>query len=366
MGTSAGSPDQAAPSSCRTAAAQRPRGSEHPGAADGGDLGSELARAAPTPSTTRWARDSYRKVPSLVIGCRPSHVVVCGATPRSSAERDTSNINRAAQRYVAGLDLRQLGYLIAVVEERSISRAAARLNMSQPPLSTAIARMERELGVALPVRHARGVDPTEAGSYLVDHARRVMATLDEMAASVLAVGTGLRGRLALAAVPGSSWELVPASLGSFTVDRPDVEVDLVELPAGDVVDRVRTQRADVGLVHATSARGLERFVGLDLEVAMVRREPLVAVLPARLDAPVLVDLARLGAERWLLPGVGAGWPELPELVREAWQMADISPSRCYTVANLDAALHLVAAGVGVALMPASVGGVQRAGVVVGR
>jgi DNA-binding transcriptional LysR family regulator len=296
----------------------------------------------------------------------PLHVVVCAASPQSSPDVDTSNIRSTRQRYRLRMDLRQLTYIVAVVEERSISRAAARLNMSQPPLSTAIARMERELGVTLLVRHARGVEPTEAGSYLVDHARRVMSTLEELAAAVVAVGTGLRGRLVLAAAPGSSWELVPSSLSTFVLDRPDVDIDLAELPAADVVDRVRTQRADAGLVYATSARELERLGGRDLEVAMVRREPLVAVLPERLAGPALVDLSRLGSERWLLPGEGPGWPELPELVREAWQRADISPARRYTVSNLDAALHLVAAGFGVALMPASVGAVERRGVVVRR
>lgn len=259
------------------------------------------------------------------------------------------------------MDLRQLRYLVAIVEERSISRAAARLNMSQPPLSTMITQLERELGVKLLHRHARGVEPTEAGSYLVDNARRLMASMDEVSSAVIAVGTGRRGRLSLAAVSGSSWELLPTALRTFADDRPDVELEIAELTPTDVVDRVTSRRADVGLVYSTNTRYIERLNNLDLEVAMVRREPMVAVLPARLGSAEPVDLTRLAAERWLIPPKDAAWPELPDLVQEAWHRAGITPPQTYTISSLDTALNLVAAGFGVALMPFAVAGLARPG-----
>jgi LysR family transcriptional regulator, benzoate and cis,cis-muconate-responsive activator of ben and cat genes len=226
-----------------------------------------------------------------------------------------------------------------------------------------ITQLERELGVKLLHRHARGIEPTEAGSYLVHSARRMMATMDEVSTSVIAVGTGRRGRLSLAAVSGSSWELLPTALRTFADDRPDVELEIAEVSPTEVLDRVTTRRADAGLVYSTNTRYLERLNSLDLEVAMVRREPMVAVLPAPLAAAEPVDLGQLATERWLVPPKDAAWPELPDLVQEAWHRAGITPPQTYTISTLDTALNLVAAGFGVALMPFSVARLARPGAV---
>ena len=260
------------------------------------------------------------------------------------------------------MEMRQLRYLVAVVEERSISRAAARLNMSQPPLSATIAQMERELGVKLLDRHARGVEPTEAGGYLVDHARRLLANLDEISATVVAVGTGRRGRITLAAVSGTAWELLPAILADFAGDHPDVGIEIADAAPEDALDRVRTRRADAALVFTAGAGELERHVAADLEVAMAGREPVVAVLPERPGGyGATVDLAGLADQRWLLPP-DAAWPEFAELVRQAWQKAGISPAAVHT-ATLGTAVDLVAAGFGVTVAPASVRRLARPGVV---
>jgi DNA-binding transcriptional LysR family regulator len=263
------------------------------------------------------------------------------------------------------MELRHLRYLLTVVEERSISRAAARLNMSQPPLSTAIAQLERELGVKLLERHARGVEPTEAGTYLVEQARELVATMAEVSAAVVAVGTGRRGHLAVAAVPGSGWELLPSSLETFSRDRPEVEIEIADVSPTEAIERVRSRRADAGLVQTVDTRYIERLHARDLEVAMVRREPLVAVMPrARADQRPLVELADLAGERWLLPADAATWPDLAGLIRDAWHRAGISPPAARIVATLDTAVHLVGAGFGVALMPASVGRIAPPTVVV--
>jgi DNA-binding transcriptional LysR family regulator len=263
------------------------------------------------------------------------------------------------------MEMRHLRYLIAVVEERSISRAAARLTMSQPPLSTAIAHLERELGVKLLERHARGVEATEAGTYLVNHARRLVATLDDVSAAVVAVGTGQRGRIAIAAVAGCAWELLPTSLEAFCQDRPEVEIDIVEGSPADVIERVKSRRADVGVVYSTSSRHVERLNSLDLESAVVRREPVMAVLPQ--DHPAVqaqVDLASMAGERWLTTTGDADWPELADIMQDAWERAGIPRPPGRTVASLNTAVHLVAAGLGVALAPASVSRIAPSSVAV--
>lgn len=202
------------------------------------------------------------------------------------------------------MDLRQLRYILAVAEERSVTRAATRLHLTQPPLSVQLARLEHELGVALFVRHRRGVDLTEAGRYLVDHARRVLSDVDAAAESVRRTGQGRSGRLAF--VPATAWSVLPPLLRRFHAARPDVELRFLEGHTDAVAEHVRSRRADLGLVHLPPG-GAASGVGPDLDVAVARREPLVAVVPrARADAlgdrVDRVDLSDLAGEPFFCPG----------------------------------------------------------------
>ena len=88
------------------------------------------------------------------------------------------------------MDLKQLEYFLAVAEERSVTRAAVRLHLTQPPLSAQLARLEHELGVPLLVRHRRGVDLTEAGRVLAERARRLLAEAEATAEEVTGTGRG--------------------------------------------------------------------------------------------------------------------------------------------------------------------------------
>lgn len=254
------------------------------------------------------------------------------------------------------MDLRQLRYLIAVVHERSFSRAADQLSMTQPPLSTSIAQLERELGVPLLDRHSRGVEPTEAGQYLVDRGLAILADLEDAAATVRAVGTGRRGRLAIATSSAMGWELLPALLRTFDASSRDVETEIRDAPEPEVLMQVRERVSDVGLVYCSRTANLERLVARDLEVAMIRREPLFAVLPADhvADQKENVELASLGAERWMVPASYDGYPGLAQCVREAWDKAGIAPRSTRSVGSLATALRLVEAGLGIAMMPSSV------------
>src|ERR671936_1449943 len=126
------------------------------------------------------------------------------------------------------MDLRQLRYFVVVAEERSVTRAAARLHLTQPPLSAQLARLEHELGTPLLVRHRRGVDLTEAGRHLLDHARRLLAGVDAAADSVRRLGEGRAGRLSVAFVPAAAPTVLAPLLRRYHRDRPDVALELHE------------------------------------------------------------------------------------------------------------------------------------------
>lgn len=244
------------------------------------------------------------------------------------------------------MDLRQLRYFLAVAEERSVTRAAARLHLTQPPLSAQIARLEHELGVPLLVRHRRGVDVTEAGRLLVERARAVLADVDAAVEAVRRTGQGHSGRLTLAFTPATAWSVLPALLRRFRSERPDVVVGYLEGGADSVAEHVRARRADLGLVHLPPAGA---SAGPDLDAAVVRREPLVAVLPRELAAHLgdRVDLAALAGEEFVAPAGLA-----PHLLG-ACRLSGFTPEP-RGVEHVQTVVALVGAGMGVSVLPASV------------
>ena len=139
------------------------------------------------------------------------------------------------------MDLKQLRYFVVVAEERSVTRAAVRLHLTQPPLSAQLARLEHELGAELFVRHRRGVELTEAGRELLGHAKRLLAGIDAATDSVRRLGEGRAGRLTVAFVSATAPTVLAPLLGRFHGDRPDVALDFVEDGPDGVVEHVAAE-----------------------------------------------------------------------------------------------------------------------------
>ncbi|RJQ80757.1 LysR family transcriptional regulator [Pseudonocardiaceae bacterium YIM PH 21723] len=236
------------------------------------------------------------------------------------------------------MDLRQLRYFVVVAEERSVTRAATRLHLTQPPLSAQLARLEAELGVPLLVRHRRGVDLTEAGTQLLSQARRLLADVDQAADAVRRVGEGRIGTLSVAFTPESMPGLLAPLLRDYHRDRPGVRIDYAECPADGVVERVRSGRVDLGLLHLPPGRP----PWADLDVAVVHREPLLAAVPRSPAWADRVDLTGLGGSVFFCPSGPLG-----DHVRAA------GGSPIVEVGQAQTAIDLVAAGLGVTLLPAS-------------
>lgn len=253
------------------------------------------------------------------------------------------------------MELRQLQYFVTVVEERSVSRAAVRLHMTQPPLSTSVGRLEAEVGTPLLRRHARGVEPTDAGAYLADEARRLLRQLDDVAARTREVGSGRRGRVVVATVSPTTWQLLPTVLKAFHRRAPDVELDVVDTLPDEAVQRVREGRAGVALLYCADTATLGRSAAAGLQTAVIRREPLVVAVPRGHPAwgAGVIDLRDVAASPWIVPATRASFAGLPDLLRQGWQRAGISPRDQRSTATLATALALVAAGQGVTVLPSS-------------
>src|SRR4051794_23526775 len=142
------------------------------------------------------------------------------------------------------MELRHLRYYVAIAEERSFTRAAERLWIAQPGLSSQIRRLESELGVKLFERHTRGVDLTAAGEVFLQRARAVLAAAEAAQSVGRDIHEGRVGsiRLGIGAVMG--WSLVSSLLDAFAHGSPAVDVAVVESQAGTLVRELRDGRLD--------------------------------------------------------------------------------------------------------------------------
>ncbi|WP_344444109.1 LysR family transcriptional regulator [Kitasatospora nipponensis] len=145
------------------------------------------------------------------------------------------------------MDLRRLRYFVAVAEELHFGRAAARLQMSQPPLSRSVRELEEELDCLLLERSARGVRLTAAGAVLLAEARDLLATADRARQRVRA--TEGHGTVLVGSVAGAGVELGPPAVAAFRRGHPRAEVLLRESPISDPTAGLRSGRVDVALTR---------------------------------------------------------------------------------------------------------------------
>src|ERR1700680_786877 len=125
------------------------------------------------------------------------------------------------------MELRHLRYFVPIAEERSFTRAAERLWVAQPGLSTQMRRLEAELGVQLFQRHTRGVDLTHAGELFLERARLAMAAAETAAATGRDLEAGVIGSVRLGVADGADWHLTPRLLQRFSRERPGVELTVL-------------------------------------------------------------------------------------------------------------------------------------------
>ena len=270
-----------------------------------------------------------------------------------------SNATANVLRYPDGMnliELRRLRAFVAVAEEGHITRAAERLGMQQPPLTRLLHGLEKELGVLLMHRLPRGVRPTEAGKALLTEARAVLARAEGVNDAVRRAARGEQGRLAIGFTSSAALHpFVPAALRTFRETLPGVSIVLEEAGTGELVDALRHERLDAAFVRSPVASMANLLVDPVLEEPMIAALPVGHRLAVETGSPLL--LAALGAEEFVLYRRPAG-PGLYDAILAACRAAGFSPIIAQEAPRLPATLSLVAAGLGVSIVPASM---QRLG-----
>jgi len=256
------------------------------------------------------------------------------------------------------MELRHLRYFLAVAEERHFGRAAERLHMAQPPLSQQIRQLEAEVGAQLLERTTRKVDLTPAGVLFMERARSILKAADAAATDAVRAASGELGRLSIGFTGSATYELLPAVAKVAREELPDVALEL----HGEMLTPAQVSGLLEGSLDVGFLRPPVRVP--DLNVRVIRREPLVAVLPERhrLARRRSVPLKAL-AHEWFITYPSHFRSVMHDAVETACRKAGFRHRVAQEVNETATLVSFVAAGFGVALVPASVQHLQITGAV---
>jgi DNA-binding transcriptional LysR family regulator len=262
------------------------------------------------------------------------------------------------------MDLRHLRYFLAVAEERHITRAAARLGLQQPPLSQQIHALEKELGTKLFTRLPRGVELTPAGEGFLEEARAVLSGVERARVRARTAAMGQRGRISIGLTTSASLHPgVTRMLRAYADSHVAIALDLHASSAAGLTEALLREDVQVAIIRAAVARpaGLvfKELTREDMLVALPADHHLIKRSASGENAPV--PLRALAGERMILVRRHAA-PGMYANVIEACYEAGFEPLVVAEVEQMLIGINLVAAGIGISLVPASIREVRQAGI----
>ena len=255
------------------------------------------------------------------------------------------------------MELRHLRYFVAVAEERNFTRAAERLHIAQPPLSRQIQQLEEILDVSLFVRGSRPLELTEAGHFFYGHAQQLLALSAEIVSMTRRIGK-ITQKFTMGFVGSTLFGLLPEVVRRFRAAHPETEFSLLEMTTMEQIQALKDGTIDVGI-------GRIRHEDKSIRRIILREEPLIAALPM---GHALGFLDRGLFLRELVNDTLIVFPKAPrpsyaDAVLAAFHDRGLEPAKVYEARELQVGLGLVAAGVGVSVLPKSVLGLKRSDVV---
>jgi DNA-binding transcriptional LysR family regulator len=246
------------------------------------------------------------------------------------------------------MELRHLRSFAAVAEERNFTRAAARLNIAQSPLSQQIRQLEREIGVRLFARTTRSVALTYAGQIFYERITAALAATDEAVDAAGKADRGELGTLAVGFTGSATYELLPTLVRAYVDRHPEVTLEV----RSDMVTPRQVEALLDGSLAVAILRPPVTVPGIAVET--IRREPVVVLLASRHPMSVQreIDLSDLRDE-WFVSYPNNPPSTMYSIMRSACDTAGFVPRIRQVVADSAALVALVAADTGVALVPAS-------------
>src|SRR5690625_2713606 len=271
----------------------------------------------------------------------------CHGSPPYPDQKQPCPARRQNSKGVAMVELRHLRYFVAVAEEKHFGRAADRLHMAQPPLSSQIKQLEAELGTLLLERTTRKVELTEAGALLLERARQILADVEATTTDVAEVGRGAAGVLRLGFSGTATYRLMPEIVRRATEQLPLVRLQISgEMLTPQMEEALLENRLDVAVLRPPVRSA-------DLELDDIRSSELVVALPrhhrlAAEDGPI--GAAELAEEQIVSYPQGAS---VTSVVAELARQAGFRPRIVQEATETSTLIALVGAGLGIGFLPGS-------------
>jgi len=249
------------------------------------------------------------------------------------------------------IDIHKLNAFVAVVEESNISKAAVRLHMQQPPLTRLIKSLEEELDTILLKRLPRGVEVTEAGKALYQEAITILAHAQSIPKRVKNIAQGLEGQINIGFTNSAGLHpFLPALLRQFREKFPAVAIHLEEKSSSSLTDAVINQELDIVFLRKPAS------IRIGLQSLHVLDEPLIVALPS--NHPLAVEegpirLLDLEPYEFVLYRRIAGQDLFDNILANCYQ-AGFNPNIVQEAPRLTSSLNLIAAGIGISIVPASI------------
>lgn len=251
----------------------------------------------------------------------------------------------------------QLRCFVAVATELNFRRAAARMNMTQPPLSRQIKLLEHGVGVTLLDRDQSGVRLTPAGQTFLAAATELLQRAEAALLSARQAARGEAGAVVIGFVPSAATEFIPRMVVALKAQLPDVSFTVTELMSYEIVEGLLSGQLDLGLTRANSTRG-------GIESVRVVNEPFVLAMPADHPLENGRDLTLADLDGVEMVGYSADrGGVLRDILKKAYTAAEVNPVIIQEVSQTHAVLSLVNGGLGAALVPRSAQGVHMANMV---
>jgi len=241
------------------------------------------------------------------------------------------------------VDFMTLKLLLAIAQTGSITKAAESLHLALGAASTRIRDLEERMGVSLLSRHARGVRFTEAGNAVLHHARSIERELAQMEFEVGDLAAGIRGHVRIVANASSIATVLPADLAEFLKVHPRVRIDLAERTSREIQQLVGDGDAEIGVFAGEILRQ-------DLQVLPYHQDTLVVMVPNHADwqGQRTITMEALLSEDLILLQEGGS---IQEWLADAARSHGVHPRIRVQVKGFDAISQLVAAGLGITVLP---------------
>jgi LysR family transcriptional regulator, hydrogen peroxide-inducible genes activator len=247
------------------------------------------------------------------------------------------------------MELRQLQYAVQIAEERSFSRAAEKLHIAQPSLSQQLSKLEKEIGLLLFQRTTNSVELTHAGSLFVDKAQRILDLAEQLKQEMEDISQMKKGKLIVGSMPITGSTILPLVLPVFRAAFPNIDIALVEETSGTLAALTASGGTDISLLSLPlqeDTLDVDPFLEEEIVLAVYPDHELVRK-HANESSP-LISIGELKDEPFIALKKGQG---LRQITLELCQKAGFTPRIAFESSNMETVQSLVAAGMGIALVP---------------